>query len=100
MTKTVKPVTEFQIGDATARTIAVVGGPKALVLIALAGEDAYHVVDQLLDGTLRHRLGPIGAQDALEAVQRVLAGREQSITGDSLAAVAGLVGMAARGGAL
>lgn len=100
MSKTVKPVTEFKIGDASARTIAVVGAPTALVLIALVGDDTYHVVDQLLDGTLRHRLGPITSQAALDAVQRVIAGREQSITGDSLAAVAGLVGIAAQGGAL
>lgn len=100
MSKTVKPVTSFQISGAHAKTIAMIGAPKHLVLIALVGEDAYHVVRQHTDGKLEHQLGPFGANEALDAAQRVLSGREHSVTGDSLTAVAGLVAIAAGGGAL
>jgi len=100
MSKSLRPITEFDLDGARARTIACVGAPSGLVLIALVGSDAYHVVDQRLDGSLHPRLGPISPRDALDAVQRVLIGREGSVTADGLAAVAGAVAIAAQGGAL
>lgn len=88
--KRLKPVLSLRIGGQPARTIASLGGQGGITLIVLVGDDDYHVVHQRPGGSLCHRFGPLSMQAAVDAAERVLAGRERSVTGDGMAAVAGL----------
>ena len=90
MTHHLKPILHLVINGQPARSIASLGGPNAITLIALVGDDQYHVVHQRPDGRLLHRFGPLTMEAAVDAAERVLAGRERSVTGDGVAAVAGL----------
>lgn len=88
--KRLKPVLSLRIGGQPARTIASLGGQGGITLIVLVGDDDYHVVFQSAAGGLHHRLGPLSMDAAIAAAERVMSGRERSVTGDGMAAVAGL----------
>lgn len=89
--KRLKPIQHFKIGESDACTVAVLGGRRGLTLIALVGDDDYHVVLQDAQGSLQHRVGPITKDGAIDAAERVLNGCENSVTGDGVCAIAGLV---------
>lgn len=65
------------------------GRIKGLRLIGMDGAERYYVTDQVGD-ELQVVAGPIAYDAAIDAVERVLGGRERSVTGDGLAAVAGV----------
>lgn len=62
-------------------------------LICTDANDRFWIADQLPTAMV-HVLGPVTLDDALAAAERVLAGRDRSVTGDGLLAVAGLVAQA------
>ena len=66
------------------------GGP-GLALVVWDMADAYYLIDQLPDGALHLRHGPITLTDAMDAASRVLAGREHSITADADCAAMGCI---------
>lgn len=72
-------------------TIAAVRRYGWSLLIVMDAEEATHLVEQHADGRLLHRTGPITTDQALEAAERVLTGRETSVTADTVAAAACLV---------
>ncbi|KAA5603750.1 hypothetical protein F1188_19330 [Roseospira marina] len=90
------PVASFGVRDRSddpAYVIAAARGPAGLVLVGRAGDGAHHVADQRADGTVRYRMGPIGADDALDAVGRILTGQDRSVTGDALRVAVGLLAL-------
>ncbi|MBB4267794.1 hypothetical protein [Roseospira visakhapatnamensis] len=85
------PKRDLVLDGQAARTIAVVTRPHDLVLVVLTADGRHHVCDQGRDGTVTHRAGPFDPQEALQSVIRILAGREMSVTSDTLAVAVGLL---------
>jgi hypothetical protein len=96
----IAPIPEFTVDGGLVATVGVAAAsPSHLVLVALDANGACHVADQTAAGAVHHRLGPITEDAAMDAVRRILTGRDKSVTGDGLAAAATLLALKARDGA-
>lgn len=94
------PLTEFTVDGGLVGTVGVAAAsPSRLVLVALDADGACHVADQVAADEVHHRLGPITADAAMDAVTRILTGRDKSITADGLAAAATFLALKALDGA-